>query len=72
MTLIELADRFYPLRVRLYQAKYLMDDLMNYGKLHLPEASDQQRYDAYTVLLYDVLETAVSEAESIQTILDSQ
>ena len=72
MTILELADRFYPLRLRLCQAKYLMNDVMDYGKLHLSDAKDQQRYDAYTVLLYDLLKTAVNEAESIQTILDGQ
>ena len=72
MELFPLVDQFYPLKMRIYQAKHLLEDLKECGVRYLPKESDAQRYYAYTELLYDVLDSAISNAEAFQAALEDK
>ena len=71
MDLFKLEDQFYPLMMRIYQAKHLMEDISEYSVCTLSQKDSVQRYYAFTDLLQDVLETAVNDAEQFQQLLEN-
>ena len=72
MRLFELEDQFYNVMLRIYQAKHLMAEIMEYSICSLSRESAAQRYYAFTGLLWDVLETAVNDAEQFQQMLETR
>lgn len=69
MELFQLEDQFYPMLMKVYQAKYLMDDIMDYGVICPSPESGVQRFYAYTSLLLDVLNGILEEAERFENVL---
>ena len=65
MEKFQFEDEFYPLMMRIYQAKYLMEEIRDYGFRYLPKAENEQRCYAYADLLYEVLGHIVEKAEAI-------
>ena len=72
MEMFQMEDRFLPILMRIYQAGYLMEEIMDYGTIYLPKGTDIQRFNAYTALLYDVLQDIVDAAQAFASALEGE
>ena len=72
MDFLRLEDQFYPLLMRIYQIKYLTEDIREYSTCSLSRGDAVQRYHALYSLLGDVMESAVSDMEEFQGLLTSE
>ena len=72
MSLLALSDQFCELRMGIHQAKYLLDDLSEYGVDIHDSHSDAERYRAYRSLLEDVLIRVVAQAEAFGEALEGE
>ena len=71
MDLFKLEDQFYPLMMRIYQVKHLTEDIMECSTCSLTHTDAVRRYHAFSALLGDVLNSAVSDAEQFEQMLQS-
>ena len=71
MTLFEIEDQFYDLIIQIYQAQFLMDGINECGTDASGDVRAQRRDSARRMLLEEVLERAMRQAEAVGEALDA-
>ena len=72
MDFLQLEDQFYPLLMRIYQVKYLVEDIREHSTYDLSQSDAIRRYHAINALLGDVMESAVKDMEEYKALLASE